>query len=254
VVAHIVHPVCLTDGTRNAENSSTLVEVMGTATWGGQPGRVARKGVPDVRCHEAHALAVAQGARGTLWTTAVRDVWMNQLSKSIRSRCAAHILEVSDSAPNEAAIYALADPRDIEQVRYIGQTRSPRARLLQHMAEARPSLPDESPWWVKSPHLRPLYTWIRELYAQEQRLPLMMLVAWTSAPEARQEEGTYIREYLRNQIPLLNWETDVFQHKSPVSSARTAALRAMRTRSIYQSRYRPPLKGDWAMRVVYEVW
>ncbi len=156
----------------------------------------------------------------------MRNLWVNGLGRSIRSRCAAHILDVSDATPNAAAIYALADPRDLELVRYIGQTRSPRTRYLQHMTEARLWLPDELPWWVKSPQLRPLYGWIRALYADEQRLPIMMLVAWTSVIEARQEEGRHIREYLRHQIPLLNGETDLFHRKSR-SPERAAALRGL---------------------------
>jgi hypothetical protein len=136
-----------------------------------------------------------------------------EISRRVRSRIAAHTLVVTDTEPNEAAIYALADPRDLEQVRYIGQTRSPRSRFLQHMNEARLWLPDEVPWWVKSPQLRPLYHWIRQLYADEQRMPIMMIVAWTQAALARQEEGRHIREYLRHQIPLLNSETEVFHRK-----------------------------------------
>jgi hypothetical protein len=151
----------------------------------------------------------------------------DQIGRSIRSRCEAHILDVSGGVPNEAAIYALADPRDLELVRYIGQTRAPRARYLQHMSEARLWLSDELPWWVKSPQLRPLYKWIRELYCDECRLPVMMLVAWTQASEARQEEGRHIREYLRHQIPLLNSETEPFHRKSQMSPARAAALRAL---------------------------
>jgi hypothetical protein len=137
-----------------------------------------------------------------------------EISRSIRLRSAAHILDATGTAMNQAAIYALTDPRDLELVRYIGQTRNPRARYLQHMNEARLWLPEELPWWVKAPHLRPLYHWIRELYADEHRLPIMMIVAWTAANLARQEEGRHIREYLRHQKPLLNSETAIFRRKS----------------------------------------
>ncbi|MEO8315589.1 MAG: GIY-YIG nuclease family protein [Pseudomonadota bacterium] len=136
----------------------------------------------------------------------------HDIARRIRRSCSLHILDVTDAEPSEAAIYALADPRDLELVRYIGQTRAPRSRFLQHMNEARLWLPDELPWWIKSPHLRPLYLWIRELYA-EQRLPLMMIVAWTQCDLARQEEGRHIREYLRHQKPLLNRETESFLRK-----------------------------------------
>jgi hypothetical protein len=143
-----------------------------------------------------------------------------QISRSIRQRSAAHLLDMSGTEPNEAAIYALADPRDLELVRYIGQTRAPSSRYLQHMNEARLWLPDELPWWVKSPRLRPLYGWIRELYADEQRMPIMMIVGWTEARLARQEEGRHIREYLRHQKPLLNSETDTFRRKSLTGRSR----------------------------------
>jgi hypothetical protein len=137
-----------------------------------------------------------------------------EISRQIRSRSTSHILDVTGAEEKEAAIYALADPRDVELVRYIGQTRAPRSRFLQHMNEARLWLPDEVPWWVKSPKLRPLYHWIRELYADERRMPIMMIVAWTEGALARQEEGRHIREYLRHQKPLLNSETEIFHRKS----------------------------------------
>lgn len=134
----------------------------------------------------------------------------SEIRRSIRRRSAAHILDTSGTVQNEAAIYALADPRDLELVRYIGQTRSPVSRYLQHMNEARLWLPGELPWWVKSPRLRPLYGWIRELYADERRMPIMIVVAWTEASLARQEEGRHIRAYLRHAKPLLNIESQRF--------------------------------------------
>jgi len=136
-----------------------------------------------------------------------------EISRRIRSAVALHVLDTTDGQENEAAIYALSDPRDVEQVRYIGQTRSPRKRFLQHMHEARLWHPDETPWWVKSLQLRPLYHWIRELYAEEGRMPMMLIVAWTEARLARQEEGRHIREYLRHQKPLLNSESRTFARK-----------------------------------------
>jgi len=137
-----------------------------------------------------------------------------EILRSIRKRCDAYIVDATGREPGEAAIYALADPRDVELVRYIGQTRSPRSRYLQHMNAARLWLPNEMPWWVKVPDQRPLYHWIRALYADETRMPLMMIVAWTEAISARDEEGRHIREYLRHQKPLLNRETEIFHRKS----------------------------------------
>jgi hypothetical protein len=154
------------------------------------------------------------------WQVSVEHLTQPQqyeISRSIRRRSAAHILDAAGSEPSEAAIYALTDPRDLEQVRYIGQTRSPPSRYRQHLNEARLWLPDEVPWWIKSPRLRPLYGWIRQLYADEQRMPIMMIVAWTESRLARQEEGRHIREYLRHQKPLLNFEKDCFQRKMRAS-------------------------------------
>jgi hypothetical protein len=39
-----------------------------------------------------------------------------------------------------------------------------RRRFLQHLNTARLWMPDAVPWWVVTPSLRPLYTWIRELH------------------------------------------------------------------------------------------
>lgn len=138
----------------------------------------------------------------------------NPIGRSLHSRVATHILDFSGSDPNEAAIYGLADPRDLELVRYIGQTRSPSARYRQHLNEARLWLPDELPWWVKSERLRPLYGWIRELHADEARTPIMLILAWTEGRLARQEEGRHIREYLRQGKPLLNSEARHFDRRS----------------------------------------
>jgi hypothetical protein len=68
------------------------------------------------------------------------------------------------------AVYTLSDPRALRDVRYVGQTRSPTRRLGQHINTARLWLSDEVPWWFKSPELRPLYEWIRQLHSDERRL------------------------------------------------------------------------------------
>jgi hypothetical protein len=131
-----------------------------------------------------------------------------QLARLARACCASQLLDLSGMEVSEAAIYALSDPRDIALPRYVGQTRSPRRRLLQHINTARLWLPEQRPWWVKSPKLRPLYEWIRELYLDGQRLPVMAVIAWTEARHARLEERNRICEYLGQQLPLLNREAE----------------------------------------------
>ena len=131
-----------------------------------------------------------------------------QLARRARACCESQLLDLSGMDAGEVAIYSLSDPRDISAVRYIGQTRSPRRRLLQHIHTARLWLPEQRPWWVKSPQLRPLYEWIRELYRDEQRLPVMAVIAWTEARHARSEERNRICAYLGQQVPLLNRETE----------------------------------------------
>jgi hypothetical protein len=106
--------------------------------------------------------------------------------------------------PGEVAIYTLSDPRDIEAVRYVGQTRNPVSRFSQHLNTARLALPDELPWWVKREEWRPLYTWIRELYRDDGRLPLMVVVGWTMAQLARSAERRFVRDFVAEQLPLLN--------------------------------------------------
>jgi hypothetical protein len=78
--------------------------------------------------------------------------------------------------------------------------------LLQHVSTARLWLPDERPWWVKSPKLRPLYDWIRALYRDEERLPVMVVLAWTDLANARQAERDRIYECMQHRLPILNCE------------------------------------------------
>jgi hypothetical protein len=131
-----------------------------------------------------------------------------QLARQIRLRLRAQLYDDSGDAPEGTAIYSLSDPRDIRQIRYIGQTAAPRRRFLQHLSTARLWLPEETPWWVKSPRLRPLYQWIRELYQDEGRLPVMVISAWVAATEARVAEQRQIRACLARHLPLLNVERE----------------------------------------------
>ena len=115
-----------------------------------------------------------------------------------------HLYDESGVAAAGIAIYSLADPREVRLSRYIGQTAHPRRRLLQHVRTARLWLPDERPWWVKAPRLRPLYGWIRELYREEGRLPVMIVHAWVEPPRARVAEREQIVACLARELPLLN--------------------------------------------------
>jgi hypothetical protein len=128
-----------------------------------------------------------------------------ELTRSVRRRVSAHVLDETAAPPAGTAIYALSDPREVAAPRYVGQTRAPRRRFLQHVSVARLWLPDERPWWIAQERLRPLYEWIRGLYADERRLPIMIVKAWHDRPEdATVGERELIQRYLRQQLPLLN--------------------------------------------------
>jgi hypothetical protein len=126
------------------------------------------------------------------------------ISQRLR-RCRLHnVVDQTGAEPGEVAIYCLSDPRDIETARYIGQTRSPPSRFTQHINAARLWLPDAAPWWVKREAMRPLYTWIRALHADGQRLPMMIVLGWTTAELANSDERRFIRAFLADKLPLLN--------------------------------------------------
>lgn len=134
----------------------------------------------------------------------------------IRSRLGVHLYDDSRAVAAGVAIYSLSDPRDIRAVRYVGQTLAPRRRLLQHLSAARLWLPDETPWWVKSPRLRPLYCWIRQMYREEGRLPVMVVSAWVEPPQARLAERQRIHACLQKQLPLLNVESELLRGQIPL--------------------------------------
>ncbi len=129
---------------------------------------------------------------------------MPDLQQELRRRLRLHLIDESGVTPAGTAIYSLADPRDARASRYVGQTTQPRRRLMQHVRTARLWLPDEIPWWVKAPRLRPLYGWIRDLYSQEGRLPVMIVHAWVEAEHAHLAERGCIHSCLERQLPLLN--------------------------------------------------
>jgi hypothetical protein len=127
------------------------------------------------------------------------------------------VCDDSGATPYGTAVYSLSDPRDLRGVRYIGQTGNPRRRLIQHLNTARLWLPDELPWWVKSPKLRPVSEWIRALYADERRLPIMVILQWLETQaQARVAERSRIYECLERRLPLLNVEVEILGKQLPL--------------------------------------
>jgi hypothetical protein len=140
-----------------------------------------------------------------------------QLRGRFRVHTKRELYDESGAPAQGLAIYTLSDPRDIREVRYVGQTSAPRRRFLQHLNQAQLSLPDECPWWVKVPKLRPLYAWVRALYRDEGRLPVMVVMAWAATlAEARADERARIFECLSKRLPLLNVETEILQGRFPL--------------------------------------
>jgi hypothetical protein len=141
----------------------------------------------------------------------------NQLAHGLRQHVARELIDDSRLTPIGTAIYSLADPRDLRLTRYIGQTSSPRRRFLQHLNCARLWLPAERPWWIPQPKLRPLYDWLRELHAQDGRLPTMLIHDWVSSPRAaRLAERTRIYAALAERLPLLNVERETLGLQMPL--------------------------------------
>jgi hypothetical protein len=133
-----------------------------------------------------------------------------EVGRYIRNHVITDLYDEWPGTGRGTAIYTLSDPRDLQVVRYVGQTRAPRRRFLQHLNIARLWLPDELPWWVSSPRLRPLYEWIRELYRNQCRLPTMVVREWLEAPSGvRAAERARICEYLTRRLPLLNFEAEL---------------------------------------------
>jgi hypothetical protein len=140
-----------------------------------------------------------------------------ELARRIRGHVGVELYDDSGMAPKTVAIYSLSDPRDLRHPRYIGQTTRPSERFSQHLNTARLWLPDDLPWWVKSPRLRPLYGWIRALYREDLRLPTMLISAWLdSVSEARLAERARIYECLAERMTLLNVETEILGRQIPL--------------------------------------
>ncbi len=132
-----------------------------------------------------------------------------QAALLLRAHVGHQLYDDSGVDPVGTAIYSLADPRDLRLTRYVGQSGAPKRRFLQHLRTARLWVPDELPWWVVQPKLRPLYEWLRELHRDEGRLPTMVIHAWIDTPQAaRLAERARIYESLANHLPLLNVERE----------------------------------------------
>jgi len=133
-----------------------------------------------------------------------------QTARYLRSHVAAQLYDESGLPPLGTAIYTLSDPRELRQVRYVGQSRAPKRRFLQHLNTARVWMLADTPWWIKDPRLRPLSEWIRQLFLEELRLPTMVIRDWVgTSAEARLAERARICAYLQDQLPLLNFESEL---------------------------------------------
>lgn len=140
-----------------------------------------------------------------------------QIGRYLRRHVEAQLYDDSGMSPQGTAIYSLSDPRDIRAIRYVGQTADPRRRFLQHLNTARVWLPDEIPWWVQSPKLRPLYQWVRSLYQDGQRLPVMVVLEWAgSLAEARIAERRRIFQCFAERIELFNVEGEILGRQLPL--------------------------------------
>jgi hypothetical protein len=139
------------------------------------------------------------------------------LARHVRASLDSHLYDESDSAAHGRAIYTLSDSRDVRAARYVGQTGAPRRRLRQHLDTARLWLPDETPWWIRSSRHRPLYEWIRALYADGNRFPVMVVWEWVEGTaEARLAERALILRHLTERASLLNVECGLLGPQMPL--------------------------------------
>ena len=128
-------------------------------------------------------------------------------TRSAAAAARSHVHIDDGGSRGGVAVYTLADPRDVQSPRYVGQTRDPHARFAQHVQTARLWLPDEVPWWVRSPKHRPLYAWIRELHRDGGRLPFMWVEEWVEPDnDPLVVERAAIMRWLARGAALLNVE------------------------------------------------
>jgi hypothetical protein len=137
-----------------------------------------------------------------------------QFAIQLRRRLPLLLMEDCSQA-GEVAVYTLSDPRDVRDVRYVGQTRSPHSRYRQHVNKASPWLPDDVPWWFKAPKDRPLHEWIRNLHREGARLPVMIICSrHPDIAAARAAERALIFQCLEQGLPILNVEAQLALRKT----------------------------------------
>jgi hypothetical protein len=140
-----------------------------------------------------------------------------ELARRIGTHVGRELYDESDRLDFGIAIYSIADPRELRVSRYVGQSSSPRRRFLQHLNTARLWLPEERPWWIRQPKLRPLYEWMRELYREERRLPTMIIHEWAAnGASARIAERARIYASIAHQLPILNVEREILGESWPL--------------------------------------
>ena len=150
-------------------------------------------------------------------TESVRVLTKSELARYVRARIASHLYYTTRDTARAAAIYTLSDPRDVADARYVGQTSAPRRRFLQHLAAARLWLPGETPWWIRSEKYRPLYAWVRDLFADDRRLPVMVVRCWVEdTRDARAAERALIRDCRIEHRALLNVENEASGPQIPL--------------------------------------
>jgi hypothetical protein len=64
-----------------------------------------------------------------------------ELTSYVRGHTRTNLYDESGVSTDRVAIYGLSDPRDIRDVRYIGQTRAPQSRFLQHVKRGKTVAP-----------------------------------------------------------------------------------------------------------------
>lgn len=148
---------------------------------------------------------------------ALMTVTQPLIRRQIRRQLPEHLYYETPVLPGSIAIYTLSDPRDLRQVRYVGQSIAPRRRYTQHVSLACPWIGDHLPWWIKAPRLRPLHEWIRALHRDEWRLPVMVVRQWCpDTCTARAAERGLIQDCLSRELPLLNFEAELLARPKPV--------------------------------------
>jgi hypothetical protein len=143
-----------------------------------------------------------------------------RFSVDLRRRTPLLLIDDCFDVAGEVVVYTLSDPRDVRDVRYVGQTRSPRSRYRQHVNKASPWLPDEMPWWIKAPKDRPLHEWIRALHRDGGRLPVMIIVE--KHPDicaARAAERAWIHRCLAQGLQIFNVEAQIAERARKAGSA-----------------------------------